>query len=236
MFALLSLGFIIGITHAFEADHLAAISALVSGKTKRGTILRHGAIWGLGHTLTLFLIGAVVLITGVGISEQFSNGLEMIVGLMLIGLGVHVLYRLHRDRVHFHRHRHADGETHFHLHSHENETRAHDPSHHRHRHPDPAASRTLTVGVMHGAAGSAALVLVAAAAMDSALTGLVYILLFGLGSILGMAAMSVLIALPLAWSARAMTRLNTTLQLTIGLVTIGIGGFTVAQTALVFWG
>lgn len=231
MFALLSLGFVIGLTHALEADHLAAISALVSGKTKRGSILRHGAIWGVGHTLTLLLIGGAVLITGASISEQFSTGLELMVGLMLFGLGAHVLYRLRRDRVHFHRHHHVDGETHFHLHSHENEAAAHDPSRHRHRHPDPAAARTLAVGVMHGAAGSAALVLAAAATMSSPITGMTYILLFGLGSILGMAAMSVLIALPLAWSARAMTRLNTTLQLTIGLVTMAIGGFTVAQTA-----
>lgn len=231
MLAILTLGFLIGITHAFEADHLAAVSSLVSGKTDRNTILKHGALWGLGHTITLLLVGGVVLLTGNAISEQFSVGLELIVGVMLVGLGGHVLYRLRRDRVHFHRHQHSDGTRHFHLHSHQNQPATHDPARHKHNHPDHSAKRTLAVGMMHGAAGSAALVLIAAAAMTTPLIGLLYILLFGAGSILGMAGMSVLIALPLTWTARAMTRLNGALQLVIGTVTIGLGFYTIAVSA-----
>lgn len=235
MIALLTLGFLIGVTHAFEADHLAAVSALVSGKSKRATILRHGAFWGVGHTITLTLIGGVVLLAGVGISPQASNGLEFIVGLMLLALGAHVLYRLRRDRAHFHRHSHGDTKgqgvaEHFHLHSHSNETTAHDRASHRHQHPDRAAFRSLAVGIMHGAAGSAALVLAAAAAMTSPLARLLYILLFGIGSIIGMVAMSMVIALPLVWSARHLTRLNSSLQLVVGLVTMAVGAYTVFET------
>jgi cytochrome c biogenesis protein CcdA len=228
MLAILTLGFLIGITHAFEADHLAAVSSLVSGKTDRNTIMKHGALWGVGHTTTLLLVGGVVLLTGNAITEQFSMGLELIVGVMLVGLGGHVLYRLRRDRVHFHRHQHKDGTSHFHIHSHRDETAAHDATRHQHSHPDHAAKRTLAVGMMHGAAGSAALVLIAAAAMTTPLIGLLYILLFGAGSILGMVGMSVVIALPLTWTARAMTRVNGALQLAIGTVTIGLGIYTIA--------
>jgi len=132
------------------------------------------------------------------------------------------------DRVHFHRHQHSDGTSHFHLHSHQNQPERHDPAQHRHNHSDRAAERTLAVGMMHGAAGSAALVLIAASAMTTPLVGLLYILIFGVGSILGMVGMSVVIALPLTWTARAMTRANGVLQLTIGSVTVGLGFYTIA--------
>jgi cytochrome c biogenesis protein CcdA len=209
---------------------------LVSGKTKRATILRHGAIWGLGHTLTLLLVGAIVLATGIAVSAKFSLGIELVVGLMLVALGGHVLYRLNRERMHFHRHGHSDGTTHFHLHSHKDQPQLHDPAKHSHRHPDHATKRTLVVGMMHGAAGSAALVLVAAATISTPLIGMLYIGLFGLGSIFGMAAMSLLIALPLAWSAKFMTRANGALQLAIGVATILIGAGLIHETALALLG
>ncbi len=234
MLALLSLGFLIGISHAFEADHVAAVSSLVSGKTSRITMMRHGAIWGMGHTLTLFLVGGGVLLAGVVIGPNVSNGLETAVGVMLLGLGGHVFYRLWRDRVHFHLHRHGDGTRHFHLHSHAGEDGRHDPGKHSHGHPDGAAIRTLMVGMMHGMAGSASLVLVAAAAMNSLALGLLYILLFGVGSILGMATMSLVIALPLTYTAQALTRVNTSLQFLIGTITIGVGAVKLFESAQFF--
>jgi cytochrome c biogenesis protein CcdA len=236
MFTLLSLGFLIGLAHAFEADHVAAVSALVSGRSNPRQMVRLGALWGLGHTLTLFLVGGTVLLAGTAVPEVVSTGLEGMVGLMLIGLGAHVLWRLHRDRVHFHRHRHTDGHEHLHLHSHRDEAGPHNARRHAHAHPDPAALRTLAVGMMHGLAGSAALVLVTAAAMTSALTGLTYIALFGLGSILGMATVTAAIALPLSWTAGAMTRVNGAVQLLIGTLTIGIGALTLVDSATVFLG
>lgn len=230
MLSLLALGFLIGLAHAFEADHIAAVSALVAGRKRPSAMVRLGALWGLGHTLTLALVGGGVLMFGATVPERLSLGLEGIVGLMLIGLGGHVLWRLWRDRVHFHRHRHRDGTEHLHLHSHRAEAAPHDVARHRHRHPDPAAARTLAVGMMHGLAGSAALVLVTAATMHSASDGLVYILLFGLGSVIGMASVTLAIAVPLSWTAAFMTRANGAMQMLIGTLTIGVGGLTAGQS------
>jgi len=231
MLTFLTLGLLIGIAHAFEADHLAAVSALVSGKSAPREIVRHGAIWGLGHSLTLLIVGMVVIAIGHVIPDRLASGLELAVGLMLVGLGAHVLYRLNRDRVHFHKHAHSDGQEHFHLHSHAAEIAPHNRDAHRHAHPDRSAWRSLLVGVMHGMAGSAALVLVGATALTSPLAGLGYIALFGFGSMIGMVAVSALIAVPLSYSARYLTRANTALQLIIGLLTIGIGALTISHTA-----
>jgi len=236
MLSLLSLGFMVGIAHAFEADHLAAVSSLVSGKSDLFSMIRHGAIWGLGHSLTLLLVGGSVLALDAAIPDQISTELEMGVGIMLVGLGAHVFYRLHRDRVHFHAHRHGSGPAHIHLHSHANDTQSHSPKTHQHAHPDRSAVRTLAVGVMHGLAGSAALVLVAAAALKSPVVGLGYIALFGAGSILGMASITALIALPIAFTARRLSGANTILQIAIGTLTIGIGASTITHTVQVLLG
>ncbi|MBZ0128088.1 MAG: sulfite exporter TauE/SafE family protein [Rhodobacteraceae bacterium] len=230
MLSLLLLGLMIGIAHAFESDHLAAVSALISGQTRRGRMLKHGALWGIGHTATLFTVGGFVLLTQATISPRLALGLEGVVGVMLIWLGAHVLYRLYRDRVHFHSHAHGDGTRHLHLHSHRDDTSPHEPARHRHAHPDRAALRTLAVGMMHGMAGSAALVLVASATMASPLTGLSYILAFGLGSVIGMAAMSLAIAIPLSYTAKALTRINGAMQAAIGAITIGVGLLTLIES------
>ncbi len=229
MLSLMFLGFLIGVAHAFEADHLAAVSALVSGERGIGRIARQGAMWGLGHTLTLLIVGGVVLALGRAIPDRTASGLELAVGVMLVGLGAHLLFRVYRDRVHVHRHRHADGTAHFHLHSHKNDAGAHNPNRHRHAHPDGAALRSLAVGVMHGLAGSAALILVTASTLNSVAAGIGYILLFGLGSILGMASISAVIALPLSYTARYLTKANLALQLMIGCLTTGIGIWTIAH-------
>lgn len=231
MIELLYLGFIVGISHAFEADHIAAVSALVSGKTKWKQSLRHGALWGLGHSLTLLTLGGTVIFTQSAIGPRLANGLEFTVGLMLIVLGGHVLYRLRRDRIHFHRHTHDEGAVHIHLHSHAGETGPHKLNAHAHTHPERAGLRSLLVGMMHGLAGSAALVLVAASALTSPGMGLAYVAIFGIGSIIGMALLSAAIAFPLRWSDRFLTRANSALRVVIGCLTIGIGLLTVYHSA-----
>jgi len=223
MLSLLSLGFLFGIAHAFEADHIAAVSSLVSGRSSRAAMVRAGAFWGLGHTLSLLSVGAIVMIFGLTIGPNLSHSLELTVGLMLILLGGHVLYRLRRDRVHFHSHTHANGERHLHLHSHQSATAPHEALKHQHPHPDRAAHRSLFVGMTHGLAGSAAMVVAAAAAFQSVVAGLGYILVFGAGSILGMATMTLALSVPLALTARLMTRANQGMQLSIGILTLGIG-------------
>lgn len=231
MISIWILGFIVGLGHAFEPDHMAAVSTLISDKSSRRDIIRHGVIWGLGHTLVLMVVGGTALLLKTTLSAQFAVGLEMLVGIMLVGLGGHVIYRLRRDRVHFHRHNHQDGVEHIHIHSHQNDTTPHTSAKHRHAHPDRSALRTLLVGVMHGLAGSAAIILTTAATLNSPPLGLFYIAVFGVGSVLGMACVTLLMSLILI-PARALTRLNNGLHYFIGTATISVGIYVLATSGV----
>jgi cytochrome c biogenesis protein CcdA len=230
MFGILGLGFLLGMQHALEADHIAAVSSLAARRTHIGDIVKHGLTWGLGHTLSLFVFAGVAILLGQAIPEHLARPLETAVGVMLVGLGAHVLWRLWRDRVHFHRHGHSDGTVHFHAHSHAGETVAHTRAAHAHAHG--FRWRALLVGLMHGMAGSAALLVLAASRASSPAAGLGYVALFGIGSMVGMGALSTVIAVPLAVSARWLTLANRGLQGAVGVVTIAIGIMTIAETVL----
>lgn len=229
---LLSLGFLIGMRHAMETDHLAAVASLATRSQSMGDTIRQGAVWGVGHTLTLFAFGSLVLLLDTVMPEALAQGLEFMVGLMLLGLGADVLRRLLRDRIHFHVHQHADGEFHYHAHSHAAES-GH-PEVHRHHHgiSHDFPLRALFVGMMHGMAGSAALILLILQTVHSPLVGIVYIALFGIGSIAGMAALSVIIAIPLHYSAAGLTWLHNWLQAVIGVITLLVGGVMVYDTGM----
>jgi cytochrome c biogenesis protein CcdA len=248
MFGILGLGFLLGMQHALEADHIAAVSSIAARRSSVGDIVRHGLTWGLGHTLTLFVFAGAAILLGQAIPEHLERPIEAAVGVMLVGLGLHVLWRLWRDRVHLHRHRHEDGAAHLHVHSHAGEgsifkgrflsenrkstfqdhARQHEASLHSHEHG--IRWRTLLVGLMHGMAGSAALVVLAASQVGSPTIGVFYILLFGIGSMLGMGALSTVIAVPIAASAKWLTWANRGLQVAVGLVTISIGAMTIYGT------
>jgi high-affinity nickel permease len=230
MFGVLGLGFLLGMQHALEADHIAAVSSIAARRTDVRDIVKHGLTWGLGHTLTLFVFASAAIVLGHAIPEHFARPLETAVGFMLVGLGAHVLWRLWRDRVHFHRHRHGDGTEHIHVHSHVNEVIPHRNSAHLHQHG--FRWRALLVGLMHGMAGSAALLLLAVSKVANPLYGMFYVLLFGLGSMLGMGALSMVIAVPLAASARWLTWANRSLQGLVGIVTVAIGCTTIYSTVL----
>ena len=229
MFGILGLGFLLGMQHALEADHIAAVSSIAARRTRLGDIVKHGLTWGIGHTLALFIFAGAAILLGRTIPESFARPIEAAVGVMLIGLGAHVLWRLWRDRVHFHRHGHGDGTVHFHAHSHAGETAAHARAAHVHEHG--FRWRTLLVGLMHGMAGSAALLLLTVSQASSPAVGLGYVALFGIGSMIGMGALSMVIAVPLVVSARWLTWANRSLQGAVGLVTIAIGIMTVYETA-----
>jgi ABC-type nickel/cobalt efflux system permease component RcnA len=228
--SVLFLGFLIGMQHALEADHVAAVAAIATRGRSIRRIVRHGAIWGLGHSLALLVFGGGVLMLGTAVPAGLARGLELAVGVMLLLLGAGVLHRLIRERVHFHRHRHGDGVVHLHAHSHAGERRAHDPAHHTHAHPDTPTLRSLLVGMVHGMAGSAALLVLALSTIQSTLTGLLYIALFGCGSVVGMAALSAVIAVPLSYSARLLTWMHQVLQGAVGGVTLMIGAVIVYRT------
>ncbi|HEX7883032.1 MAG TPA: urease accessory protein [Afipia sp.] len=234
MFGILGLGFLIGMQHALEADHIAAVSSIAARRSSIRDIVKHGLTWGLGHTITLFMFAGAAILLGRAIPEHLSGPLETAVGIMLVGLGAHVLWRLWRDRAHFHQHRHADGTAHLHLHSHVHGHGADSAPHRRssHEHQHGFRWRSLLVGLMHGMAGSAALLVLVVSQFANPLHGLFYILLFGLGSMLGMGALSTVIAVPLAVSARWLTWANRSLQAAVGVVTIGIGATTIYSTAL----
>jgi len=222
------LGFVLGMQHALEADHIAAVSSIAARRTQVGDIVKHGLTWGLGHSLTLFAVAVAAILLGHAIPEHFARPLETAVGIMLLGLGAHVLWRLWRDRVHFHQHRHADGTVHIHAHSHAGETVAHVRAGHAHAHG--FRWRTLLVGLMHGMAGSAALLVLAVSQAASPAVGLGYVALFGIGSMVGMGTLSMVIAVPLVASARWLTWANSSLQASVGIVTMTIGVMTIVAT------
>ena len=230
MFGILGLGFLLGMQHALEADHIAAVPSIAARRGHVGDIVKHGLTWGLGHTLTLFAFAGAAILLGRAIPETIARPMETAVGVMLIVLGAHVLWRLWRDRVHFHKHGHGDGTAHFHAHSHAGETAPHVRTAHAHEHG--FRWRTLLVGLMHGMAGSAALLVLAVSQASSSAVGLAYVALFGIGSMIGMGALSTVIAVPLAISARWLTWANRGLQGAVGLATIAIGIMTVVETVL----
>jgi len=231
MIPILLLGFLLGMRHAIEADHIAAVATLVSRNNSIRKGIQQGVAWGVGHTLTLFLFGSIVLFAANIVPENFVNKIELAVGVMLIILGGDVLRRIITERVHFHTHSHnqpdGNANTHFHAHSHKGEKKLeHDANHHNHVHPQGFPVRALLIGLMHGMAGSAALILLTLQTLSSPWLGLVYIAIFGIGSIAGMALFSLVIVIPLR-ATRHMTWLYNGLQGVIGTLTIGLGTYTV---------
>lgn len=225
--SILFVGLLLGMKHATEADHLAAVATLATRQNSLAQTLRQGVAWGIGHTLTLLLFAGVVLALGRVISPTLEQALETAVGVMLVVLGADVLRRLVRDRVHFHVHRHATEQAHVHAHSHRGEG-PHALSTHRHEHPRARwPLRALAVGVMHGLAGSAALVVLSLEAVPSVGLGLGYIALFGVGSILGMALLSVVMAVPLKLSASYLDRVHRAMSALVGIFSTLLGGYMV---------
>lgn len=224
--AVLLFGLLFGLQHALEADHLAAVATLVAREKDSRRVIRQGVFWGLGHSLTLLLFGGAVMVLGVALSERWVHGLEAAVGAMLVLLGADLLRRMWRERVHFHAHVHtapaAAPRTHFHAHSHLGDKTPHDPHRHRHEHR-PVPLRALLVGMVHGLAGSAALVLFTLQQVGSPWLGLLYVLLFGLGSVCGMAALSWAVSVPMRLSARHLTRWHRWLNGGVALASVGLG-------------
>jgi hypothetical protein len=229
MIDVLLLGLLIGMRHALEADHVAAVASLATRARRPGETLRMGIAWGVGHTLTLFLFGAVVLILQTAVPERLAQGLEFAVGVMLVLLGADVLRRVIQARLHFHLHQHPGGIRHFHAHAHAGPSEHH-PAHHAHDHPSGFPLRALLVGLVHGMAGSAALVLLTVETIASVPLALAYIAVFGLGSIAGMALLSAVIALPLRLSSRYLTWSYNGLSMGVGLLTLLLGGLVMYRT------
>jgi len=213
-FGVLLIGLVLGLQHAVEADHLAAVSTIVSEKKSLFAASVVGGFWGVGHTISLFLVGLAVIILKLQIPEGFETTLEGCVGVMLVLLGSNALWKLFKAKK-FHAHTHAHGEReHLHFHTHEDKV---ENSHHR------FGPRSIFIGMLHGLAGSAALMLLLIPTIPSPALALLYIVVFGIGSIIGMMAMSFLIGLPLHFTADRFNMINSGIRLFAGLFSVGLG-------------
>ncbi len=224
------MGLLLGLRHALDADHIAAVAALATRARSVRETVRVGLAWGAGHAVTLFAAAGAVIAVDLEDSGRIAIAFEFAVGAMLVLLGLDVMRRVIRERVHAHAHRHARHETHVHVHSHTGAGEHGEPGH-AHAHPAGLSRRAALVGVMHGLAGSAALLLISVGAMETVAYAVAYVALFGLGSILGMAALSMTIALPLRRCAGMITWGYNGIHATVGAATIALGTMVLVETA-----
>jgi len=226
LLATLGLGFSLGLLHALDADHLIAVSTLVSG---RASVRRSGAVglaWGLGHATSLTTVGVGVIVFQRAVPAALGTWFELGVAVMLVVLGGQAIRRgLARAVVHEHVHAHG-GDVHVHRHAHLGGRARHDGALHAIAH---AGRRPFVVGLVHGLAGSAALTLTVLGTLSSPGAALAYFALFGLGSIAGMASVSALVAVPLA----ALGGLRRWLEVAIGGGSVALGCLTAARVFLV---
>ena len=205
----LSLGFILGLKHALDADHILAVTAITSKTKNIKTSSLIGSFWGFGHALTLLLVGIVLLAFKISLPQRVALFFEFLVGIFLVFLGVKVLWDLFHDKLHAHQHTHNSvPHTHFHTHDHSQS--------HKHYHT------SFFMGMIHGLAGSAALTLLVLASTPTFFQGISFILVFGSGATLGMLLLSMVLALPFLFVQR-FTRLLKGLQFLAGSLSILLG-------------
>jgi High-affinity nickel-transport protein len=221
----LGLGLLLGLRHALDADHVAAVSTLVSRERGLVRSCLLGAFWGAGHTLALLGAGIAVIAFKLTITPGVEEALERTVGLVLVLLGGHVLLRaLGGLRVHGHEHTH-DGVAHRHAHLHVGSSDA------AHVHLIQLGGRPFVVGLLHGLAGSAALTLLVLGTIPSPIGALAYIVVFSVGSTAGMLLLSGLVGLPVALAAHGAHRLQTAIQVGAGIGSAALGVWMLAGPA-----
>ena len=221
----LGLGFLLGLKHALDADHLIAVATIVN--ERKG--IRHasmiGALWGLGHILALVIAGTLVLGLRLQIPDNVASIIELLVAMTLIVLGVQLLWKVHRGAIlHIHAHEH-DNHVHIHPHIHDQgaASHAHRNSNIVHHHGQAVNKKPFFIGLLHGMAGSASLLLMTVATIPSLSFGLLYIGMFGIGSLGGMVVMSILMSLPFSLMNKNFRNVAHTLSTITGLVSVGFG-------------
>lgn len=237
------IGFLItvyaGLEHAFEADHLLAVNNLVTNRNKIKDALKDGIFWGIGHTSTIFMVGIIMIGFKISISENIFSYLEAVVGLMLIILGTIRLFKLlYKKRhshtySHSHSHTHSNGLTHTHMHTH-TYFHSHPIASFQHKHYDTSKNykAAFGVGLVHGLAGSGSLVILVISQMKTPLEDLMYILVFGVGSILGMFIASGLFSIPFTRSILRSQKLQYALVIISSVICI-VFGFKIIYTNLI---
>lgn len=266
--SLLAVGFFLGVRHATDADHVVAIATIVTRERKLSAAAAIGVLWGVGHGLTVAVVGCAIILFGVVIPPHIGLAMEFAVGIMLVVLGVFTLAavaRQAREALAMHLlHGHHGGSTaqatgqdtgipeHVHVHTHGDyvHTHEHGHGHGSHGHAEHAtpqgwldrhfgrltlyqAIRPVLVGVVHGLAGSAAIGLLALAAVRDPLWGLVYLFVFGLGTIVGMMLITLLIAAPFAMSAGRLPLVSASVRAFAGALSLVFGLFLMYQIGVV---
>jgi ABC-type nickel/cobalt efflux system permease component RcnA len=246
LLALVVLGFFLGMRHATDPDHVVAVTTIVARHRQRGGAALIGALWGAGHTLTILVVGAGIILLGWVIPPRLGLSLELCVGVMLIVLGVlNLSGGLRRvaesatpatggghdhSPVHVHPHPHGDY-IHTHVHGHDPESHPHSPD------ETPLArldrwfgalgayqsARPLVVGIVHGLAGSAAVALLVLTTIRDPGWSILYLLVFGAGTVAGMMLITVAIAWPFSRAGARSGRLQTGLRVASGVVSLAFG-------------
>lgn len=227
----LGTAFLLGLVHAIEVDHMIAVTAFVSTRPALRAAAGFGARWGLGHSLAVLAAGGLLLATGLRWPEGYDAIGEGLVGVMLVAVGLWAMRRArklhlhppeeHGDHLHLHAHKGAEqGHGHEHHHS----------PHHAHHHPAPASRGITVVGMLHGLAGTSAVVaLVPVTLMDRTAVGLGYLLAFGAGTMLAMTGYAVLAAVAMREATEASVRLGQKLGALVGVGSVVVGGWWVVQ-------
>ena len=207
LLSILALGFFLGMRHATDSDHVIAVTTMVSQQRKVGSAALTGICWGIGHSVTLLIVGATIVFFGVVIPERLGMGLEFCVALMLVLLGLLNLRRSLRNRNEVHEHLQSGG---FRL-----------------------RIRSVFVGVVHGLAGSAAVALLVLPMIGKPVWGLFYLLVLSAGTIAGMLLITVIIAIPITYSANRFQCFNRYVGAAAGAVSLVFGLFLVHQIGFV---
>ena len=252
LLSIIALGFFLGMRHATDPDHVIAVTTIVSHQRSIRHAALIGVLWGLGHTITILVVGSAIILFGIVIPARVGLTMELSVGLMLILLGILNLTGILRwitetvtpmqvaDHAHSHPHGHGD-----YIHSHPH---GHAPE--KHGHSEEATPvgwmdrsfgrlglyqivRPLAVGIVHGLAGSAAVALLVLTTIRVPSWAVVYLLVFGLGTVAGMMLITAAIAIPFTFSENRFARLNRGLGLASGFISLAFGLFIVYQMGFV---
>lgn len=245
LLALAGFGFLLGMRHATDADHVIAVTTILnrSRRFMHGTVI--GAIWGLGHTVTVLVVGILIIIFNVVIPPPVGLAMEFAVAIMLIMLGILNLTGVMRSVTErltppapLHGHEHA------HRHAHEGEEAVHGHQHaHLHGHGEDRGLvatfgwfqllRPLVVGLVHGLAGSAAVALLVLATIQETGQAIVYLLIFCAGVSAGMAILTTVIGLPFLVSRARSQRINRWLTIGSGVLSLSFGIYLAYQIGIV---
>ncbi len=244
IFVVVALGFVLGMRHATDPDHVIAVTTIVTRQREIWSAAATGLLWGLGHSITVAAVGSLIILFNLTIPLRVGMGMEMSVGVMLIVLGLinvskflnlrpdvwRHMSHARSDTIHAHAHAHGDY-VHTHPHGHEPEAHPHGPDQTPLAAIDRKFGRTefygrvrpLVVGVVHGLAGSAAVALLVVAAVRDPSWAIAYLMVFGLGTMAGMMLITVSIASAFHLVGNRSQRMTGRLGLACGVLSVIFG-------------